>query len=160
MSHMANPTNIEQRLEALGIRLPLAPTPLGAYVEAAQSNGLLFLSGTLPVEVGKPKYLGRIGAELSVEDGRRASRLAALNGVSIAKEYLGSLDKVRRVIRLGVSLVTTPDFREHPKVADGASELLVDIFGAEKMPVRVVLGVASLPLGVCVELELILAIET
>ena len=155
-----NTTNAgaEQRLKDLGINLPRPPTPLGAYVEAVQAGNLLFLSGTLPVEGGVPKFLGRIGAELSVEDARRATRLAALNALAIAKEHLGSLDKVRRVVRLGVSLVTTPEFREHPKVADAASELLVSVFGAEKTSTRLVFGMASLPVGVCVVLETIFEI--
>ena len=143
----------EQRLKDLGINLPHPPAPLGAYVEAVQTGNLLFLSGTLPVEGGVPKYLGRIGAELSVEDGRRATRLAALNAVALAKEYLGSLNKVTRVVRLGVSLVTTPEFREHAKVADAASELMVSLFGADKTSTRLVFGMASLPVGVCVVLE-------
>src|SRR6201993_2892559 len=123
----ANPTNAtaKQRLKELGIELPRAPTPLGAYVEAVQAGNLLFLSGTLPVEGGVPQFLGRIGGELSVEDGRRATRVAALNALAIAKEHLGSLDTVTRVVRLGVSLVTTPEFREHAKVADAASELML-----------------------------------
>jgi enamine deaminase RidA (YjgF/YER057c/UK114 family) len=152
-----NTTNAsaEQRLKELGIRLPRPPTPLGAYREAVQAGNLLFLSGTLPVEEGVPRFLGRIGGELSVDDGRRATRLAALNALAAAKEHLGSLDKVSRVVRLGVSLVTTPDFREHPRVADAASELLVSVFGADKTSTRLVYGVASLPVGVCVVLEVI-----
>jgi enamine deaminase RidA (YjgF/YER057c/UK114 family) len=118
----------EQRLKDLGISLPRPPSPLGAYVETIQTGNLLFLSGTLPVEQGVPKFLGRIGGDLSVEDGRRATRLAALNALALAKQHLGSLDKVTRVVRLGVSLVTTPDFREHPKVADAASELLGSVW--------------------------------
>src|ERR1700722_1458909 len=112
----ANPTypSAEQRLRDLGINLPRPPAPLGAYVEAVQSGNLLFLSGTLPVEGGVPKFLGHIGAELSVEDGRRATRLAALNGLARGTEHLGSLDRVTRVVRLGISLATTPEFREHP----------------------------------------------
>jgi enamine deaminase RidA (YjgF/YER057c/UK114 family) len=158
MSPYRNDASAEQRLKELGIELPHPPTPLGAYVEAVQTGNLLFLSGTLPVEGGVPKYLGRIGGELSVEDGRRATRLAALNALALAKEHLGSLDKVTRVVRLGVSLVTTPEFREHPKVADAASELLVSVFGAERISTRLVYGMASLPVGVCVVLEVILEV--
>jgi enamine deaminase RidA (YjgF/YER057c/UK114 family) len=143
----------EQRLKDLGINLPHPPSPLGAYVEAVQTGNLLFLSGTLPVEAGVPKFLGRIGGDLSIEDGRRATRLAALNALALAKEHLGSLDRVTRVVRLGISLVTTPEFREHPKVADAASELLVSIFGADKTSTRLVFGMQSLPVGVCVVLE-------
>ena len=155
-----NPTNAnaDQRLKDLGIELPRPPTPLGAYVEAVQTGNLLFLSGTLPIEGGVPKFLGRIGGELSADDGQRATRLAALNALALVKEHLGSLNKVTRVVRLGVSLVTTPDFREHPKVADAASELLASVFGTNKTSTRLVLGMASLPLGVCVVLEVILEI--
>jgi enamine deaminase RidA (YjgF/YER057c/UK114 family) len=159
MSANATNASAEQRLKELGINLPRPPTPLGAYVEAVQSGNLLFLSGTLPIEGGVPKFLGRIGAELSVEEGRRATRLAALNALAIAKEHLGSLDKVTRVVRLGVSLVTIPDFHEHPKVADAASELLVSVFGADKTSTRLVFGMASLPVGVCVVLEIILEVS-
>ena len=156
---MTQTVSAEQRWKELGIELPPTPTPFGAYVEAVQSGKLLFLSGMLPVQGREPKFLGRVGAELEVEDGRRAARLAALNAVALAKHYLGSLDKVTRVIRLGVSIAATPDFREHPKVADGASELLASVFGAEKTSTRLVLGVASLPLGTSVELEIIFEIE-
>jgi enamine deaminase RidA (YjgF/YER057c/UK114 family) len=155
MSTNRTSASAEQRLKELGIDLPRPPAPLGAYVEAVQAGNLLFLSGTLPVERGVPKFLGRIGGELSVEDGRRATRLAALNALALVKEHLGSLDRVTRVVRLGVSLATTPEFREHPKVADAASELLVDVFGAEKTSTRLVFGAASLPVGVCVVLETI-----
>ena len=159
MSPNQTNTSAERRLKELGIDLPHPPTPLGAYVEAVRAGNLLFLSGTLPVEGGAAKFLGRIGGELSIEDGRRATRLAALNALALVKNQLGSLDKVTRVVRLGVSLVTTPDFREHPKVADAASELLVSVFGPDKTSTRAVVGVASLPLGVCVVVEVIFEIE-
>jgi enamine deaminase RidA (YjgF/YER057c/UK114 family) len=149
----------ERRLQQLGIELPHPPTPLGAYVEAVQTGNLLFLSGTLPVEAGTPKFLGRIGDELSIEDGRRATRLATLNALALVKQRLGSLDRVRRVVRLGISLATTPQFREHPTVADAASELLVGVFGADKTSTRLVFGMASLPVGVCVVVESIFEID-
>jgi enamine deaminase RidA (YjgF/YER057c/UK114 family) len=157
-----NTTNVsaDQRLKELGINLPRPPTPLGAYVEAVQAGSLLVLSGTLSIEEGVPRFQGRIGGELSVEDGRRATRLAVLNALALVKEHLGSLDKVKRVVRLGVSLVTTPDFREHPKVADAASEILGSVFGSDKTSTRVVLGVASLPVGVCAEVDLIFETST
>ena len=158
MSANTTNTGAEQRLKDLGIDLPHPAIPLGAYVETVQTGNLLFLSGTLPVERGVPKFLGRIGADLSVEDGRRATRLAALNALALVKEQLGSLDRVRRVVRLGVALVTTPEFREHPKVADAASELMVSVFGVDKTSTRLVFGMASLPVGVCVVLESIFEI--
>jgi len=147
--------NIEQRLQELRISLPRPPKPLGAYVEAVQTGNLLFLSGTLPVEGGVPKFLGRIGAELSVEEGRRAVQLATLNALALAKGHLGSLEGVTQVVRLRVSLLTTPEFREHPKVADAASELLASVFGTDKMSTRMVLGVMSLPLGASAAVELV-----
>jgi len=101
------------------------------------------------------EILGRVGAELDVQAGRQAARLAALNALAVARQHLGSLDKVTRIVRLGVSVATVGDVREHPKVADGASELLQDVFGRDKNPSRLVYGVASLPLGTPVELELI-----
>jgi len=151
----SRPASAEQRLKELGIELPAPPEPFGTYAEAVQTGSLLFLTGMLPTEGRAAKFIGRVGAELDVETGRQAACLAALNGLAVAREYLGSLDKVTRIIRLGVLVATSGDVREHPKVADGASELLQDVFGKDKNPSRMVYGVASLPLGTPVELELI-----
>jgi enamine deaminase RidA (YjgF/YER057c/UK114 family) len=151
----SRPASAEQRLKEIGIKLPAPPEPFGTYAEAVHTGNLLFLTGMLPTEGRSAKYIGRIGAELDVEAGRAAARLAALNGLAVAREYLGSLDKVTRVVRLGVSVATVGDVREHPKVADAASELLQDVFGKDKNPCRLVYGVASLPLGTPVELEII-----
>jgi enamine deaminase RidA (YjgF/YER057c/UK114 family) len=145
----------EQRLKDLGIDLPTPPQPFGTYVEAVQTGNLLFLSGMLPTEGRSAKFIGRVGAELDVETGRKAAYLAGLNALAVAREYLGSLDKVTRVIRLGVLVATAGDVRDQPKVADAASDLLQDVFGKDKNPCRMVYGVASLPLGTPVELELI-----
>ena len=155
----ARPANAEQRLEELGIKLPAPPEPFGTYAEAVQTGNLLFLTGMLPTEGRAAKFIGRVGAELDVETGRKAAYLAALNGLAVAREYLGSLDKVTRIIRLGVLVATSGDVRDQPKVADGASELLQDIFGKGKNPSRLVYGVASLPLGTPVELELIFEVS-
>jgi enamine deaminase RidA (YjgF/YER057c/UK114 family) len=151
----SHPASAEQRLKELGIQLPAPPEPFGAYVEAVLTGNLLFLSGMLPTEGRGAKFTGRVGAELDVEAGREAARLAALNALAVAREHLGSLDRVARVVRLGVSVTTSGDVRDQPKVADAASELLQDIFGKEKSPCRLVYGVASLPLGTPVELEII-----
>jgi enamine deaminase RidA (YjgF/YER057c/UK114 family) len=143
----------EQRLRDLGIVLPNAPHPLGAYVEAVQSGSLLFLSGMLPIRDGKLQYVGSLGNELDADAGRDALRTATLNALSATKEHLDSLDRVTKVVRVGVYLATSGDFYNQPIVADAASELLRDVFGEGKMPVRSVVGVASLPLGVPVMLE-------
>lgn len=145
----------ERRLQQLGIRLPSAPTPFGTYVETVQTGNLLFLSGMLPVVDHKPKYIGRLGRELYVEAGRDAAYTAALGALAATKQYLGSLDRVTRVVRLGVFIATYGDFFDQPQVADAVSDLFRDIFGSDKMTVRLVIGVASLPLGMPVELEVI-----
>src|ERR1700693_2412506 len=154
------PTSAEQRLQELGIDLPTPPEPFGTYAEAVQTGNLLFLTGMLPTEGRAAKSSGRVGAELDVEAGRKAAQLAAINALAVARQHLGSLDKVTRIVRLGVSVATSGDVREQPKIADGASELLQDVFGKNKNPTRLVYGVASLPLGVPVELELILEVST
>jgi len=151
----ARPASGEQRLEELGIKLPAPPEPFGTYSEAVQTGNLLFLTGMLPTEGRAAKFIGRVGAELDVDTGRKAAYLAALNGLAVAREHLGSLDKVTRIVRLGVLVATSGDVRDQPKVADGASELLQEIFGKDKNPSRIVYGVASLPLGTPVELEII-----
>ena len=151
----SRPASAEQRLKELGIKLPAPPEPFGTYVEAVQTGNLLFLSGMLPTEGHGAKLIGRVGAELDVEAGRQAAHLAALNVLAVARQHLGSLDRVTRIVRLGVSVATSGDFRDQPKVADAASELLQDVFGKDKSPCRLVCGVASLPLGTPVELEII-----
>ena len=150
----------EQRLKELGVTLPSPPQPFGTYVEAVQTGDLLFLTGMLPTEGREPKFIGRLGEELDVETGRKAARLAALNGLAVARKYLGSLDRVRRVVRLGVSVATSGDVRDQPKVADAASDLLERVFGKDKNPCRLVYGVASLPLGTPVELEIIFEVTS
>ena len=152
------PVGAEQRLKQLGIDLPAPPTPFGAYVEAAQSGRLLFLSGMLPVVDHKLKYVGRLGKELDAESGRDALYMASLSALAATRAHLGTLDSVTRVVRLGIFLATSGDFFDQPKVADAASELFESIFGKEKTSARLVLGVASLPLGAPVELEVILEV--
>ena len=153
------PASAERRLKELGIELPAPPEPFGTYAEAVQTGNLLFLTGMLPTEGREAKFIGRVGAELGVDTGRKAAYLAALNALAVTREHLGSLDKVTRIVRLGVSVATVGDVREHPKVADGASEFLQDVFGRDKNPSRLVYGAASLPLGTPVELELIFEVS-
>jgi enamine deaminase RidA (YjgF/YER057c/UK114 family) len=149
----SQPAGAEQRLQELGIQLPAAPTPFGTYVETLQTGNLLFLSGMLPVVDHKPKYVGRLGKELDAEAGRGAAYAAALSALAAARKHLGSLDRVTRVVRLGVFLATSGDFFDQPRIADAVSDLFRDIFGTDKLAVRSVIGVASLPLGVPIELE-------
>jgi len=156
----SQPGGADQRLQDLGIQLPDAPTPFGTYVETVQTGNLLFFSGMLPVVDHEPKYVGRLGKELDIEAGRDAAYTAALGVLAAAKEHLGSLDRVTRVVRLGVFIATFGDFYDQPRVADAVSDLFRDVFGIEKTSVRVIVGVASLPLGVPIELDVIFEVDS
>ena len=149
----------EDRLARLGIRLPEPPTPFGAYVPAVQAGTLLFLSGMLATSGHAATVAGTVGKDLDVTAGRAAAYTAAVNALALVKRQLGSLDCVSRVVRLGVYVAATPEYTEHPRVADSASELLRDVFGAEAVSSRLVFGVASLPLGSPVELEVIIEVK-
>ncbi|MFT4113949.1 RidA family protein [Silvibacterium sp.] len=150
----------EKRIAELGIHLPPAPQPLGAYVEAVESGRLLFLTGMMPVLAGKPQYVGVLGKGLSVDDGRDSARIAVLNALAVARQHLGSLDRITRVLKTEVYLVATEDFvAQLPKIADGASELLRDVFGARGLSVRKVIGATVLPLNVPVLVELLYEIK-
>jgi enamine deaminase RidA (YjgF/YER057c/UK114 family) len=150
----------EQRLIELAIKLPAPPRPFGIYAESVQTGNLLFLTGMLPTAGREAKFIGRVGVELDEEAGRQAARLAALNALAVVREHLGLLDRVTRMVRLGVSIATSGSRIDQPKVADGASELFQHVFGKDKNPCRLVLGVASLPLMVPVALELIFEVTT
>jgi enamine deaminase RidA (YjgF/YER057c/UK114 family) len=147
------------RLRELGLVLPKPPTPLGAYVEASQVDSLLFLSGTLPIVNGKLVISGRLGANLSVEQGREAARLAALNALAAAQEHVGDLDRLKKLVKLSVLILTTEEFVEHAAVADGAPNLFVQLFGAQTGHARVVYGVHSAPIGTPVIVETVFEIE-
>jgi enamine deaminase RidA (YjgF/YER057c/UK114 family) len=155
----ANTTTPEDRLAKLGLHLPDAPTPFGAYVPAVQTGNLLFLSGMLATAGHTAKVVGIVGKDLDVKAGREAAYTAALNALALTKKQLGSLNRVSRVVRLGAYVAATPEFTEHPKVADAASELLRNVFGDQTASSRLVFGVASLPLGSPVELEVILEVK-
>jgi enamine deaminase RidA (YjgF/YER057c/UK114 family) len=154
-----NSTTAEDRLGKLGIHLPDAPTPFGAYVPAVQTGNLLFLSGMLATSGHTVTVVGIVGKDLDVKAGREAAYTAALNALALARKQLGSLNRVNRVVRLGVYVAATPEFTEHPKVADAASDLLRDVLGDQTVSSRLVFGVASLPLGSPVELEVIFEVK-
>jgi enamine deaminase RidA (YjgF/YER057c/UK114 family) len=147
------------RLRELGLELPEAPMPLGAYVEASKGGSLLFLSGILPMVNRKLSITGRLGESLSVEQGREAVRIAAMNALAVAQQHLGDLDRVKKLVKLSVVLATTEQFVEHAAVADGASNLFVQLFGTENGHARMVSGVQSLPIGTPVVVETIFEIE-
>jgi enamine deaminase RidA (YjgF/YER057c/UK114 family) len=147
------------RLRELGLVLPEAPRPLGAYVVASEAGSLLFLSGMLPVVNRKLSITGRLGENLSVEQGREAVRIAAMNALAVAQQHVGDLDRLKNLVKLCVVLATTEQFVEHAAVADGASNLFVQLFGAESGHARMVYGVQSLPIGTPVIVEVIFEIK-
>lgn len=150
---------ITQRLQALGITLPAAPTPLGVYLPAVRSGQLLLLSGQLPLVDGKlpREYTGKLGAQVSMEAGQAAARQATLNALAILEREVG-LEHVRRIVRLAGHVSCVPEFSEHPKVVNAASELLGSVLEQAGTHARLALGAVSLPLDACIELELIVEI--
>jgi len=134
-----------ERLEALGIQLPTPPIPLGNYVETSLVGTLLFTSRILPFVDGKLLFTGRLGADLTVEQGQEATRYAALNALAAASHFLGDVDRLQKVVRVGIALATTEAFTQHAAVADGASDLFVQLFGKEQGHTRLVIGAVSLP---------------
>lgn len=144
----------EERLDRLGIRLPPPPPAVGNYLAWVRAGDLIVTSGQLPWEEGEMRFAGRLGMELTVEQGRQAARLAAINAIAQLKQALGALSRVRRVARLEGNVHCAPGFREHPKVLDGASDLLVEVFGERGMHSRTALGIADMPLGAAVQLSL------
>jgi enamine deaminase RidA (YjgF/YER057c/UK114 family) len=155
----SQPGNVDSRLADLGITLPPAPTPFGSYREAVQAGNLLFLSGMLPTVGHHAASVGRLGKELDIQAGRKAARAAALNALAVAREHLGSLDRVAQIVRVGVYVASAEGYNEHIKVADAATDVFRDVFGAGKLAARLVFGVTNLPLGVPVELEVIFEVN-
>jgi len=147
------------RVSELGLVLPAPPTPLGAYVESSDSGNLLFLSGMLPIVDRRLVVSGRLGENLSVKQGQEAARVASLNALAAAKQHLGALDRLKKLVKLTVLMATTEQFADHAPVADGASNLFVQIFGQEAGHVRLVYGVQSLPVGAPVIVDVIFEIE-
>lgn len=140
-------SHLNLRLDKLGIVLPEPPTPLGAYVEVTEVGDLLFLSGILPVVNRKLTISGRLGENLSAKDGQEAARIASLNGLAAVKQYLGTLDRLKKLVKMTLVIATTEQFTEHAIVADGASNLFVQIFGPKEGHTRLVYGVQSLPIN-------------
>jgi len=147
---------IEARLKELGLELPAPAVPVGAYVAAVRSGQLLFTAGQLPTRDGKLIAAGKIPTEVSLEQAQAAARQAALNALSAAKSVLGSLDKVARIVRVNVFVNSAADFTDQAKVANGASELLVEVFGDAGRHTRCAIGAAQLPLNAAVEVDLVL----
>lgn len=154
-----NDAEILQRLAERGLELPPPPQAVAAYVPVVVSGATAFVAGQLPIVDGAMLHPGRLGDGVSVEQGYEAARRAALQSLSALRAALGSFDRLRRIAQVTVYVAATPDFSEHPKVANGASELLVAALGEEGTHARAAVGVSSLPLGVCVEVALTAEVE-
>lgn len=148
----------EERISTMGLTLPPAPKPLAAYVPAVQAGGFVFTSGQLPVVNGTLEFKGRVGAELTPDQGYKAARVCVLNCLSVLKAEIGSLDRVEKIVKLVAFVNSAQGFNQQPAVANGASELLGEIFGEAGKHARSAVGVNELPLGAAVEVEIIVKI--
>jgi enamine deaminase RidA (YjgF/YER057c/UK114 family) len=149
----------DKKLQEMGITLPTPPQPAGAYTRAVRHGDLVFVAGQLPMTDGKVQYIGKVGRELSPDDGYAAARLCALNALSILQAELGSLDNIVRIVRVAGFVASAEGFTAQPKVINGASELLHAVLGERGIHARVAVGVAELPLGAGVEVEVTAAVE-
>jgi enamine deaminase RidA (YjgF/YER057c/UK114 family) len=150
---------IEEKLRQMGLELPEVAAPVAAYVPTVRTGNLVFVSGQIPRERGELKYRGHVGGNLTVEDGRAAARLCALNALAAVKREIGDLDRIRRIVKLTGYVASAAGFTDQPKVVDGASLLLGELFGERGQHARAAVGVTELPLGVSVELEMIVEVE-
>lgn len=148
----------EARLAALGLALPAAAAPAANYVPFVLTGNQLWIAGQLPFEDGRIAYRGKVGADLSIEDGIAAARRCGLNILAQAKAALGSLERVRRVVKLGGFVNAPPEFTDHPKVINGASDLIVSVFGDAGKHARFAVGAAGLPLNAAVEIDAVMEI--
>jgi enamine deaminase RidA (YjgF/YER057c/UK114 family) len=149
--------HILEKLNSLGLSLPAVPAPVAAYVNCVRSGNLLFLSGGLPID-GERKIIGRVPTDVSIDEAKEGARMIILNRLAVIREELGSLDKVKQIVALNGFVNSDADFYGHPQVINGASELLVEIFGDKGKHSRTALGAAALPLNVAVEINLIVEV--
>lgn len=150
---------IERALTDLGIKLPEPSPPVGSYVPCVIADSLLFVSGQLPMHQGKMMFAGKVGSELFVQEAQMAARQCALNILAQARQALnGDLDRIVGVVKLGGFVNCKPDFTEHPQIINGASDLMVEIFGDKGKHARFAVGVSCLPMNASVEIEAILEI--
>lgn len=149
----------EERIKELGLTLPEVSSPIGSYVTVKKQGDLLYLSGSGPIVGGKALYQGKVGAEISSEDAYEAARISALNLIAVLKHELGSLDKVKSIIKLLGFVACAPGFYSQPAAINGASDLLVEVFGEKGRHARSAIGVFSLPMNIPVEIEMIVETE-
>ena len=145
-------------MKEIGITLPEAPGPLGFYLPAVRAGDLLFLSGMLPVREGKLLYKGKVGKDLNLEEAQEASKISIINALAVIKGELGSLEKVKKVVRLSGYVASAPGFNQQPAVLNAASEILSKVFGNKGLHSRVAIGVSELPMDSPIEIELIVRV--
>jgi enamine deaminase RidA (YjgF/YER057c/UK114 family) len=150
---------VEETLKKLKIVIPEPPVPIGAYLPATRGGDLIFVSGVLPMVEGSLIHKGKLGLELGLEDGYEAARVACLNALAIVRAELGNLDEIRRIVKVTGYVASAPDFFDQPKVVNGASELLLKVFGERGKHARAAVGCSSLPGDAPVEIEMIVEIE-
>ncbi|MFN8670708.1 MAG: RidA family protein [Candidatus Sericytochromatia bacterium] len=146
--------NIETKLKDLGIELPSAPTPAGSYVPAVTAGNMVFVSGQLPMVNGELKYTGKVGKDLSLEEASQGAKICAINALAVLKAHLGSLDKIEQIVRLGGFVNSSDGFTMQPKVINGASDFMAEVFGEAGKHARAAVGVNELPLNAAVEVEM------
>lgn len=149
---------IDDKLASLGITLPLPPAPAGSYVPIVISHNLVFVAGQIPTEAGQVKFKGKVGRDVSIEAGQQAARLCTINALAQLKLSLGSLDRIKRVVKVTGFVNCDPSFADQPKVVNGASDLLVQVFGENGRHARAAVGASSLPLDSAVEVEFIVEV--
>ena len=150
---------IEEKLKSLNIVLPTPPKPAGAYIPVVISDQTVYVSGQIPIEGGKVAYKGKVPTEQSLEQAQAAARVCAINALAQLKAELGTLDRISKIIRVSGFVNSNPDFTDQPKVINAASDLLYDVFGEKGQHSRIAVGVASLPLGATVEIDMIVEIS-
>ena len=150
----------EEKIKKMGITIPEVVKPLAAYIPAMQVGNLVMTSGQVPISEGKVKYTGKVGKDLSEEEGKEAAKLCALNCLSAIKSVIGSFDKIKKVVKLTVFISSAEGFTAQPKVANGASEFIAEIFGEAGKHVRSAVGVSELPLNSAVEIEMIVQVNS
>ena len=147
---------IQKRLDELRISLPIPPKPAGSYIPVVTSNNLAFISGQIPIEDGQLKYQGKVQNEQSIQSAQNAAKLCIINALSQLNAYFGTLEKIKKIVRVSGFVNSDENFTEHPKVINAASELLVEIFGEKGKHSRIAIGVPSLPLNATIEIDMII----
>lgn len=156
---MPNSDSIESKLKEIGFVLPRAPSPVAEYVPTKKVGNLVYISGQGPIENGKASYVGRVGDQLSLEDGYKAAQICAINCLACVKELIGSLEKVEEVVKVRGFVNSAADFHDQPQVINGASELLVKVLGDKGKHTRAALGTSNLPGNIPVEIEMLFRVK-